>query len=98
MELLKLLRRIVILSVAVYGLARGMPYLTLLFRLVALWAVLYICSGIVDVVFRHLAYRAMLKQQIDLQAAEQAKESKPTKDKKPSGSTNLPAVSAGHAG
>jgi hypothetical protein len=60
-ELLKLLRRIVVLAVAAFSLAKGMPYLPLLLRLAILWAVLYIASGIVDVVFRRLYHRAMIR-------------------------------------
>lgn len=59
MELMKLLRRILVLSVAVYGLVRGMPLPALALRLVGLWAMLYICSGIIDVVFRRLSYRTL---------------------------------------
>jgi len=86
MELLKLLRRITVLGVAAYGLARGMPYLTLVFRLVALYAVLYICSGIVDVVFRRLHYRAALRMQNEAQSFVESRA--PEK-------RNLPAVSTG---
>ena len=59
MELMKLLRRILVLSVAVWGLARGLPFDTLALRLLGLWAMLYICSGFVDVIYRRLSYRAM---------------------------------------
>jgi len=58
LELFKLVRRIIVLGVAAYGLARGMPYVPLAIRLAILWAVLYICSGIMDVVFRRLSFRA----------------------------------------
>ena len=58
MELFKLLRRIIVLGVAAFGLARGMPYLPLAIRLAILWAVLYICSGLMDVVYRRLSFRA----------------------------------------
>ena len=57
-ELLKLLRRIVVLGVAAYGLAVEMPYVTLAVRLAVLWAILYVSSGLVDVVFRRLSFRA----------------------------------------
>ena len=87
-ELLKLLRRIIVLGVAAYGLARGMPYLTLLFRLAVLYAVLYICSGIVDAVFRRLQYHAALRQQADVQSSPEPRSS----EKK-----NLPAVSTSQA-
>ena len=60
-ELLKLLRRIIVLAVAAFGLMRGMPYATLAVRLAILWAILYISSGLVDVVFRHLSYRSALR-------------------------------------
>jgi hypothetical protein len=60
-ELLKLLRRIIVLAIAAYGLMRGMPYVTLAVRLAILWAILYVSSGLVDVVFRHLNYRSMLR-------------------------------------
>jgi hypothetical protein len=60
-ELLKLLRRIVVLAVAAYGLARGMPYVTLAVRLAILWAVLYVSSGLIDVMIRRLSYRAALR-------------------------------------
>lgn len=59
MQLLTLLRRILVLSVAVWGLARGVPFDTLALRLVGLWAMLYICSGIIDVVYRRLSYRTL---------------------------------------
>jgi len=62
MELLKLLRRIIVLAVAAFGLARGMPYPALAFRLALLWAVLYISSGLVDVAFRYLSYHAARRQ------------------------------------
>jgi hypothetical protein len=58
LELFKLLRRIIVLGMAAYGLARGMPYIPLAIRLAILWAVLYICSGLMDVVYRRLSYRA----------------------------------------
>jgi hypothetical protein len=58
LELFKLLRRIIVLAVAAYGLARGMPYVPLAVRLAILWAVLYICSGLMDVVYRRLHFRA----------------------------------------
>lgn len=60
-ELLKLLRRIIVLAVAAYGLMRGMPYVALVVRLAILWAILYVSSGLVDVVFRHLSYRSALR-------------------------------------
>lgn len=56
---LTLLRRIVILSVAIYGLLREMPYTTLAVRLAILWAVLSIASGLLDLVLRRLTYRAL---------------------------------------
>jgi len=59
MQLLTLLRRILVLSVAVWGLARGVPFDTLALRLVGLWAMLYICSGLIDVVYRRLSYRTL---------------------------------------
>lgn len=62
-ELLKLLRRIIVLAVAAYGLVREMPYTALAVRLAVLWAILYVSSGLVDVVFRHLTYRAAMHQQ-----------------------------------
>jgi hypothetical protein len=67
-ELLKLLRRILVLAVAAYGLAIEMPYLTLAIRLAVLWAVLYIGSGLMDVVFRKLSYQAMLAEQAKAEA------------------------------
>jgi hypothetical protein len=63
MVLLKLLRRIILFSIAAYGLARGMPYPTLGLRLAILWAVLYIASGIIDVVFRKLSHSAMVAEE-----------------------------------
>ena len=63
-ELLKLLRRIIVLGVAAFSLARGTPYLPLLARLTILWGVLYICSGMTDVLFRRLSYRAQLRDQM----------------------------------
>jgi hypothetical protein len=62
--LLTLLRRIIVMGVAAFGLMRGMPYLPLLARLAILWGVLYICSGMIDVIFRRLSYRAMLRDQM----------------------------------
>ncbi|MDD5088169.1 MAG: hypothetical protein PHI18_05160 [bacterium] len=59
MQLMTLLRRILVLSVAVWGLARGLPFDTLALRLVGLWAMLYICSGVVDVIFRRMSYRTV---------------------------------------
>lgn len=60
MELLKLLRRIFVLAVAAYGLVKGMPYPALGLRLAILWAILYVSSGLIDVAFRYLSYRAAL--------------------------------------
>jgi hypothetical protein len=60
-ESLKLLRRIVVLAVAAYGLARGMPYVALAVRLALLWAVLYVSSGLIDLLIRRLSYRAALR-------------------------------------
>ncbi len=65
-ELLKLLRRIIVLAIAAYGLAREMPYETLAVRLVLLWAVLYVSSGLVDVVFRKLSYQAGVLQDVNV--------------------------------
>jgi hypothetical protein len=62
-EVLTLLRRIVVLAVAAYGLAREMPYTTLLVRLTILWAVLYVCCGVLDVLIRRFSYRNYLAQQ-----------------------------------
>jgi hypothetical protein len=78
-ELLKLLRRIIVLGIAAYGLLREMPYETLALRLAILWAILYISSGLVDIVFRHLSHRAIMLQDLD------------AKDKVTSGS-NVPAA------
>jgi hypothetical protein len=60
-ELLKLLRRILVLAVAAYGLARGMPFPVLAVRLAILWAVLYVGSGLMDVVYRRLHYHSTTK-------------------------------------
>jgi hypothetical protein len=60
-ELLKLLRRIVVLAVAAYGLSRGMPYFSLAVRLAILWAVLYVSSGLIDLVIRSMSYRSALR-------------------------------------
>jgi hypothetical protein len=57
-ELLILLRRIVVLGVAAYGLWREMPYLSLLIRVAVLWGVLYLSGEIVEVVFRYLSNHA----------------------------------------
>ncbi len=58
-NLLTLLRRIIVLAVAAFGLIREMPYTTLAIRLAVLWAVLYISSGVLDLVLRRLTYRAL---------------------------------------
>jgi hypothetical protein len=58
-NLLTLLRRIVVLSVAAWGLLCEMPYTTLAIRLAVLWAVLYISGGILDLVLRRLTYHAL---------------------------------------
>jgi len=84
MELLKLLRRIIVLAVGAYGLLREMPYLTLAARLMILWAVLYVSSGLIDVVFRRLSYRAAIM----------SAESAPIKNES---GTNLPVVSENRA-
>ncbi|HEY3295764.1 MAG TPA: hypothetical protein VGL38_10015 [bacterium] len=86
-ELLKLLRRIVVLGVAAYGLAREMPYTTLAVRLAALWAVLYISSGLVDIVFRRLSYQAAQSEE---QKDEQADAPNPS-------GANLPVMSENRA-
>jgi hypothetical protein len=79
-ELLKLLRRIVVLAIAAYGLAREMPYAVLAVRVAILWAVLYVSSGLVDVVFRRLSYQAATSSGEEISA-------------KNGQNTNLPAVS-----
>ena len=84
-ELLKLLRRILVLAVAAYGLARDMPYATLAFRLAILWAILYVSSGLIDVIFRRLSYNSAVHGGIS---------AGPSND---SGS-NLPAVKERRAG
>lgn len=61
-ELLTLLRRIVILSVAVIGLAREMPYLTLAVRLAVLWGILYVAGGALEALFSRLHYQARLRE------------------------------------
>ncbi|MBU0509504.1 hypothetical protein KKH27_11805 [bacterium] len=98
LELLKLLRRILVLAVAVYGLVRGMPYDALLFRLAILWAVLYICSGVVDTVFRRLSFRTTL-QPVGPAPQESAPATKPKGKtaEKPKESSRLPAVSGEQA-
>jgi hypothetical protein len=56
--LLILLRRIIVLSFAAFGLWREMPYETLLVRAAILWAILYLSSETVEVVFRYLSNQA----------------------------------------
>lgn len=67
--MLTLIRRIVVLTVAAVGLAREWPYEVVAFRAAGLWAVLYICSLALELVFQHLSYSAL--------RAEQAKSEKP---------------------
>ena len=62
-EMLTLIRRIIVLAVAAVGLVREWPYEVVVFRAVGLWAVLYICSLILELVFQHLSYQALKSEQ-----------------------------------
>ena len=57
--MLTLVRRIIVLTIAAYGLAREWPYDAVVFRTLSLWAVLYLCSLAIELVFQHLSYQAM---------------------------------------
>lgn len=64
-ELLTLLRRIVVLAVAAWGLAREFSLDALAGRLVLLWAVLYVISGFTEVLFQFLAQKAHVRHEAD---------------------------------
>jgi hypothetical protein len=57
-ELLILIRRIIVLSVAAFGLWREMPYEALAVRVAILWGILYLATESVEVLFRFLSSRA----------------------------------------
>jgi hypothetical protein len=57
-ELLVLIRRIIVLAVAAFGLWREMPYETLAIRVAILWAVISLASESLEVLFRYLSNRA----------------------------------------
>ena len=61
-EMLTLIRRIIVLAVAAVGLAREWPYEIVALRAVGLWAMLYICSLALELVFQHLSYQAMMSE------------------------------------
>jgi hypothetical protein len=84
-ELLKLLRRILVLAVGAYGLAREMPYITLAARLAILWAILYVSCGLIDVVFRRLSFNAQMRSDTTAAAPNNLE-------------ANLPAANERHTG
>lgn len=57
-DLLRTLRRLGLCVLAAYGLYRQMPYEVLGLRLAMLWAVLYVASGLTELLFQYLSYRA----------------------------------------
>ena len=57
-DLLKTLRRLIVCMVAASGLFREVPYDVLLFRLLILAACLYLISGMTELLFQYLSYRA----------------------------------------
>jgi hypothetical protein len=57
-DLLKTLRRLIICVVAAIGLFREMPYDILLTRLAILGACLYLVSGMTELLFQYLSFRA----------------------------------------
>ena len=61
--MLTLIRRIIVLGVTAVGLAREWPYEVVALRAAGLWAVLYICSLALELVFQHLSYQAMMSEQ-----------------------------------
>jgi hypothetical protein len=58
-QLLTTLRRIIVLGVAAFGLARGWPYESVALRGAILWAVLYFLSMMVELLFQYLGNAAM---------------------------------------
>lgn len=61
-ELLKLLRRIVVLGLAAWGLVQNVSYGALAFRLCVLWAVLYLASGLIEVMLQYFNKQSRLKK------------------------------------
>jgi hypothetical protein len=57
-SLLVTLRRTIVLAVAAFGLWREISYEALILRLAILWAVLYLSSGVIELVFQYLSSRA----------------------------------------
>ena len=58
-QMLTLVRRIIVLTIAAIGLAKEWPYDAVVVRTLGLWAVLYICSLSIELVLQHLSYQAM---------------------------------------
>ncbi len=76
-EMLTLIRRIIVLIVAAVGLVREWPYEIVALRAVGLWAVLYICSLSLELVFQHLSYQALKSEQKKSKETETQEEVKP---------------------
>lgn len=57
-DILSSVKGIIICSVAALGLFREMPYPTLLFRLMCLWAILSLSTLLIETLFQYLSYRA----------------------------------------
>jgi len=68
-QMLTLIRRIIVLTIAAIGLVREWPYETVALRSAVLWAVLYISSLAIELLFQHLSFSA--------RKAESARASKP---------------------
>ena len=59
-KLLQLIRRIITLSVAAYGLWIEMPYETLLIRTAVLWGILSISTGLIEIAFQYFSMKAKI--------------------------------------
>ena len=57
-KFLELIKRILVLSVAAYGLWFEMPYETLLIRLAILWGILSLSTNLIEVLFQYLSMKA----------------------------------------
>jgi hypothetical protein len=81
-QLLTLVRRIIVLVIAAVGLARDWPYEAVAFRAAGLWAVLYICSLGIELMFQYLSFSALQRDARD-EAERRKATQKSTTDIKP---------------
>jgi hypothetical protein len=57
-KLLQLIQRIIVLTVAAYGLWIEMPYESLLLRTALLWGILSISTSLIEVAFQYFGMKA----------------------------------------